>query len=180
MPKVAVLLANGCEEIEAVTIIDVLRRGGIEVVTAAVEGDSALGAHDIHLKADAKLDDLKADELDAVALPGGKPGAEKMRDDDRVKQLVQQLAKEKKLVCAICAAPIVLDAAGVIEGRRATSYPGFDLEDADYSLERVVEDDFLVTSRGPGTAMQFALALVRRLVGHERATELRQAMLVQM
>ena len=180
MAKVAVLLANGFEEIEAVTIIDVLRRADIEVVAAALEGDSALGSHDIGVSADCKIDDVKADELDAVVLPGGMPGAEKLRDDARVKQLLQEVARKKKLVCAICAAPIALDAAGVIAGRRATSYPGFELPDADYVTDRVVEDENLVTSRGPGTALEFALTLVRRLVSHEKATELRQRMLVRM
>jgi 4-methyl-5(b-hydroxyethyl)-thiazole monophosphate biosynthesis len=121
---------------------------------------------------------VKAEELDAVVLPGGMPGAERLRDDARVQQLVRAVANADRLVCAICAAPIVLDAAGVIAGRRATSYPGFELPDADYSTDRVVEDENLVTSRGPGTALQFALTLVRRLVTHERATELRQRMLV--
>ena len=180
MPKVAVLLANGCEEIEAVTIIDVLRRGGIEVVAAALQGDSALGSHDIRIGADAKVDDLSADELDAVVLPGGLAGAEALRDDERVTKLLQALASKQKLVAAICAAPIALDAAGVIDGRRATSYPGHELPDAEYSHDRVVEDDFIVTSRAPGTALEFSLALVRRLVSHEKATELRQKMLVRL
>ena len=179
MAKVAVLLANGFEEIEAVAAIDVLRRAEVEVVAAALEGDSALGSHDIRVSADAKIDEVKADELDAVVLPGGMPGAEKLRDDERVGALLQEMHRQKKLVCAICAAPIALDAAGVIEGRRATSYPGFELADADYVTERVVEDENLVTSRGPGTALEFSLALVRRLAGHEKATELRQRMLVK-
>jgi 4-methyl-5(b-hydroxyethyl)-thiazole monophosphate biosynthesis len=178
MAKVAVLLANGFEEIEAVTIIDVLRRAGVDVVVASLQGESALGSHDIRVSADCGIDDVKAEELDAVVLPGGMPGAERLRDDARVQQLVRAVANADRLVCAICAAPIVLDAAGVIAGRRATSYPGFELPDADYSTDRVVEDENLVTSRGPGTALQFALTLVRRLVTHERATELRQRMLV--
>ena len=179
MAQAAVLLANGFEEIEAVTIIDVLRRGGITVKSAALEGDSAIGSHDIRVAADCSIDDLDVAELDAVVLPGGLPGAERLRDDARVKQLLQAAAEARKLVCAICAAPIALDAAGVIEGRRATSYPGVSLQDAEYSTDRVVEEDHIITSRGPGTALEFSLALVRRLGGHEKATELRQKMLVR-
>jgi 4-methyl-5(b-hydroxyethyl)-thiazole monophosphate biosynthesis len=179
MAQAAVLLANGFEEIEAVTIIDVLRRGGVEVKAAALEGDSVLGSHDIRVAADCSIDELDVEGLDAEVLTGGLPGAEKLRDDARVKRLLVAAAAAKKLVCAICAAPIALDAAGVIEGRRATSYPGFALEDAEYVTDRVVEEDHIVTSRGPGTALEFSLALVRRLVGHERATELRQKMLVR-
>jgi 4-methyl-5(b-hydroxyethyl)-thiazole monophosphate biosynthesis len=178
MAKAVVLLANGFEEIEAVTIIDVLRRAGVDVVVASLQGESALGSHDIRVAADCMIDDVIAEELDAVVLPGGMPGSERLRDDARVQQLVRAVASANRLVCAICAAPIVLDAAGVIAGRRATSYPGFELPDADYSTDRVVEDENLITSRGPGTALQFALTLVRRLVSHERATELRQRMLV--
>ncbi len=179
MAQAAVLLANGFEEIEAVTIIDVLRRAGVEVKAAALEGDSVLGSHDIRVTADCGIGELDVDALDAVVLPGGMPGAEKLRDDARVKQLLVAAAGAQKLVCAICAAPIALDAAGVIGGRRATSYPGFVLEDAEYSTDRVVEEDHIVTSRGPGTALEFSLALVRRLVGHEKATDLRQKMLVR-
>ena len=179
MAQAAVLLANGFEEIEAVTIIDVLRRGGVEVKAAALEGESALGSHGIRVAADCNVDELAVDQLDAVVLPGGKAGAEKLRDDERVQDLLRAAGGAKKLVCAICAAPIALDAAGVIEGRRATSYPGFALQDAEYVTDRVVEEDHIVTSRGPGTALEFSLSLVRRLVGHEKATELRQKMLVR-
>jgi 4-methyl-5(b-hydroxyethyl)-thiazole monophosphate biosynthesis len=161
MAKVAVLLADGFEEIEAVTVIDVLRRAGVEVVAASLQGDGALGSHAIRVAADCTLDELNSDELDAVVLPGGMPGAEKLRDDQRVIQLLQRLAGARKLVAAICAAPIALDAAGVIEGRRATSYPGFELPDADYVTDRVVQDDHLVTSRGPGTALEFSVVLVQ-------------------
>ena len=179
MAKVAVILANGFEEIEAVAVIDVLRRAQVQVVVAALEGDSAIGSHNIRVAADCSIDELGRSDLDGVVLPGGMPGATTLRDDGRVRALVQELNQAGKLVCAICAAPIALDAAGVIAGRCATSYPGHELQDADYRTERVVEEENLITSRGPGTAIEFALTLVRRLVGHDAAIRIRQAMLVK-
>jgi 4-methyl-5(b-hydroxyethyl)-thiazole monophosphate biosynthesis len=178
-PQALVLLANGFEEIEAVTIIDVLRRAEVQVTTAALEGTSATGSHQITMQADVALDDVgDATRFDAVVLPGGMPGAETLKSDGRVRGLLQRQHAEGKLVAAICAAPIALDAAGILKGRSATSYPGFELPTANYSERRVVEADHVVTSRGPGTALEFALTLVQRLVGVERATKLRQSMLV--
>ncbi len=179
MARAALLIADGFEEIEAVTLIDVLRRGGVQVKVAALRGDAVLGAHGIRLGVDTTVAELAAGELDAVVLPGGQRNAEALRDDARVQALVRAAADGGKLVAAICAAPIALERAGVLEGKRATSYPGFELPSAEYSSDRVVEDGQLVTSRGPGTAMEFALALVRRLAGHGKATELRQGMLVK-
>jgi 4-methyl-5(b-hydroxyethyl)-thiazole monophosphate biosynthesis len=179
MTKALVLLANGFEEIEAVTIIDVLRRAGVSVVAAGLEPGRACGSHDIALETDASLDSVDATAFDAVILPGGMPGSARLRDDRRVTALVSDFAARGKLVAAICAAPIALDAAGVLKGRRATSYPGHELPSAEFSEERVVEDGNVITSRGPGTALEFALALAVRLAGPERAAELRSAMLVR-
>jgi 4-methyl-5(b-hydroxyethyl)-thiazole monophosphate biosynthesis len=178
MTRVTVPLAEGFEEIEAVTVIDVLRRAEVEVITASLHGAEVRGSHGILLRADASLETLAADTLDGIVLPGGMPGAQHLKEDARVLDLIATLARQGKLVAAICAAPIVLEAAGVLEGRRATSYPGFDLPSATYLSARVVEDGHIVTSRGPGTALEFALALVRRLTHPERALELRQRMLV--
>jgi 4-methyl-5(b-hydroxyethyl)-thiazole monophosphate biosynthesis len=179
MPKVALLISNGFEEIEAVTLIDVLRRAGVDVVVAGLNGETVLGGHDIRMHVDRGIDQVKADELDGVVLTGGAPNAQSLRDDERVQALLRAAAEADKFVCALCAAPIALDRAGVLEGKRATSYPGFELPTAEYVNERVVEDGKIITSRGPGTALEFALTLVRRLVGHVRATELRQRMLVR-
>ncbi|MBN2193739.1 MAG: DJ-1/PfpI family protein [Polyangiaceae bacterium] len=179
MAKVAVLIADGFEEIEAVTIIDVLRRAGLDVTVAGLGGDTVLGAHGIRIHVDTPVDRLSAAEFDAVVLPGGHRNAEQLRDDARVQTLVRAAADSDKFVAAICAAPIALERAGVLEGKQATCYPGYELPSAEYSNDRVVEDGRLVTSRGPGTAMEFSLALVRRLVGHAKATDLRQGMLVK-
>jgi 4-methyl-5(b-hydroxyethyl)-thiazole monophosphate biosynthesis len=176
--RVLVPLAEGFEEIEAITIIDVLRRASIDVVTAALAELVVKGSHGISVTADARLDDVASAAFDAVVLPGGMPGSRTLRDDERVLGIVRRLAREHKLVAAICAAPIALEAAGVLRGKRATSYPGNELPSARYTEERVVADGALITSRGPGTALEFALTLVERLNGPEATQKLRTGMIV--
>jgi protein deglycase len=176
--RVLVPLADGFEEIEAVTIVDVLRRASIEVVTAALGDRDVRGSHGITLRADVRLDEVSSERFDAVVLPGGMPGSKTLRDDERLRKIVQRAAGAGKLVAAICAAPIALEAAGVLAGKRATSYPGNELPSARYVEERVVADGSLVTSRGPGTALEFSLALVERLKGSDTANKLRADMLV--
>jgi len=176
--KALVLLAEGFEEIEATAIVDVLRRAGVTVTTAALGASPVRGSHGIALVADRALDGLEADAFDAVVLPGGMPGAKNLKEDPRVLRLVAKAAHDGKVVAAVCAGPIALAAAGVLAGRRATAYPGYELEGARFSEERVVVDDNVITSRGPGTAIEFSLALVDKLVGAARAEQLRRDMLV--
>jgi protein deglycase len=167
MKRVLVPLAEGFEELEAVTIVDILRRAGIEVVVASLAGSPVTGSHGIRLSADTPLAALAEQEFDMIALPGGMPGAEHLRKDPRIAELVRRMHGKGRPVAAICAAPMVLAAAGVLDGRRATSYPGF-LDDADRSTvvgDDVVVDRGVITSRGPGTALDFALALVAELAG---------------
>lgn len=167
MKRVLVPLAEGFEELEAVTIIDVLRRAGIDVVVASLAGNPVTGAHGIRLSADTPLAALAEQEFDMIALPGGMPGAEHLKKDVRIAEIVRRLHEKGKPVAAICAAPMVLAAAGVLDGRRATSYPGF-LKDAARSTvvgDAVVVDRGVITSRGPGTALDFALTLVAELAG---------------
>ena len=178
MSKAVVVLAQGFEEIEAITVIDVLRRAGIEVTIAGLECGAVHGSHDIGVIADRPIEEVDAAGFDALILPGGMPGAAHLRDDSRVRALVQGFVKAGKLCAAICAAPIALEAAGVLAGRRATSYPGFELPSAAYAEENVVIDGNIVTSRGVGTALAFALALVERLETPDLAAQLRQRMLV--
>lgn len=168
--KVLVLLAEGFEEIEAVTVIDVLRRAEIEVTSASLNGTQVKGSHGIALEADATLDDVEEQMFDAVVLPGGMPGARHLRESHAVLNLIREAAHKGKFVAAICAGPTALDVAGVLKGRRATSYPGHELTSADYvEGEPVVVDGNIVTSRGPGTAFDFALKLVEKLAGPEVA-----------
>jgi 4-methyl-5(b-hydroxyethyl)-thiazole monophosphate biosynthesis len=167
MKRVLVPLAEGFEELEAVTIIDILRRAGIEVAVASLAGSPVTGAHGIRLAADAPLAALVGQDFDMIALPGGMPGAQHLKDDPRIAAFLRRLHDAGRPVAAICAAPMVLAAAGLLEGRRATSYPGF-LEDAAVSTvvgDAVVVDRGVITSRGPGTALDFALALVEELEG---------------
>jgi protein deglycase len=178
MNRVLVLLAEGFEEIEAVTIIDVLRRADIPVTVASLTSPRACGAHDIVVTADCLLDEVKDQAFDAIILPGGMPGSRNLRDDARVIELLKKQQRLDKPLGAICAAPIALEAAGVLSGKRATSFPGYDLPSAKYSEDRVVVDGKVVTSRGPGTALEFALEWVKILAGAETADKLRQAMIV--
>lgn len=179
-PAAAVLLAEGFEEIEAVTVVDVLRRAEVETVIVGVTGERVVGAHAIEIRADCRLEEIGARRFDAVVLPGGMPGAARLRDDDRVRSLLVEQHDRGGIVAAICAAPMALAAAGLLEGRRATCYPTFRdrLGSARYADEPVVEDGAVVTSRGPATALAFALALVARLRGPEVRDELARRMLV--
>ncbi len=177
--RVAVPLAPGFEEIEAVTVIDILRRAGLEVVTAGLREGPITGSHDIAVTPDRSLDEIRSEDFDMVVLPGGIPGTDHLREDPRVLELLQEMARARKYTCAICAAPVVLKAAGVVSGKAVTSHPVVekDLGDLDYRQDRVVVDGTVVTSRGAGTAMEFALELVRILVGAEEADRLAGAML---
>lgn len=171
MPRVLVPLAAGCEELEAVTIVDLLRRAGIEVVTAGLQAGPITASRGVVLVPDMPLDDALKQDFDAVVLPGGQPGATNLEQDVRVRGLLQRMANNGRTVAAICAAPKVLAAAGLLDGKRATCYRGA-IEPAQFpkvKLESraVVADGNIVTSRGPGTAMDFALELVRILVGRE-------------
>ncbi len=171
MKRVLVPLAEGFEEIEAVTVVDVLRRAGIEVFTAALGDNPVRGSHGISVQADGSLDEAAAGDFDMVALPGGMPGATHLKSDPRVLELLRRMAGAGRYTAAICAAPSVLAAAGLLEGRRATSFPGFLDADATEGLtladDPVVVDGRVITSRGAGTAMDFALELVARLQGPE-------------
>ncbi len=167
MKRVLVPLAEGFEELEAVTIIDVLRRAGIEVVTAALAGNPVTGSHGIPLTADTGLDAVAELDFDLLALPGGMPGAAQLKADARVARIIRRLHDNGRPVAAICAAPMVLAAAGVLEGHRATCYPGFLDGAAQLTVveDPVVVDRGIITSRGPGTALDFALELVAQLEG---------------
>jgi 4-methyl-5(b-hydroxyethyl)-thiazole monophosphate biosynthesis len=167
MPKVLVPLAQGCEEIEAVTIINILRRAGIEVISAGLDDLPVLGSRGVMMLPDISLDTALQQSFDMIVLPGGQPGTDNLNADKRIIALLQQMAQQGKYVAAICAAPAVMASAGLLDGKQATSFP----ETLDAFPEvmqqaaAVVEDGKLITSRGPGTAMDFALMLVERLAG---------------
>ena len=168
MANALVLLADGFEEIEAVTIIDVLRRGDVVVTTASLGGQRVTGSHQICIEADALLDEIAVESFDAVVLPGG-PAAKTLREDARAQATIKRAAAAGKVLAAVCAGPTALEAAGVLAGKRATSYPGNALPSASWVQESVVIDGDVITSRGPGTTMAFALAVVERLSGEKVA-----------
>jgi protein deglycase len=168
-PRVLVPLAQGCEELEAVTIIDLLRRAEIDVVTAGLDEDPVQAAHGVTITPDTTLDDALGQDFDMVVLPGGLPGADNLNEDARIHGVCQKMVESGKFAAAICAAPIVLAKAGLLSGKKATSYPGFldkmDLPDVTYTGSAVECDGQVLTSRGPGTAMDFALAIIEQLQG---------------
>ncbi|NYT01996.1 MAG: DJ-1/PfpI family protein [Methanosarcinales archaeon] len=177
--KVVVPMAEGFEEIEFVTIVDLLRRAGIQVVTAALKEGPVEGSHGIRMMADLSLDQVDPRNFDALALPGGYPGFVNLGRDQRVVRLVQEMDRAGKYVTAICGAPSVLISAGVVEGRKATINPaGRDQLSADqYRSDRVVVDGKMITSQAVGTAMEFALKLVEVFAGEEASKKLRAEIL---
>jgi 4-methyl-5(b-hydroxyethyl)-thiazole monophosphate biosynthesis len=171
MSKVLIPLADGCEEIEAVTVVDILRRAGVEVTTAGLGREPVTCSRRTTIVPDAALDDVMAEPFDMIVLPGGMPGAAHLKNDPRILKLLKEMANSGKYVAAICAAPIALHAAGLLQNKTATSFPGF-LDKLpgshNYTSRTVVVDGNVVTSRGPGTAMDFALTLVELLAGPEQ------------
>ena len=175
MACVLVPLAQGCEELEAVTVVDLLRRAGIGVVTAGLDAQPVRASRGMILLADMTLDAALQQEFDMIVLPGGLPGADHLRDDPRVIELLKKMAASDRYTAAICAAPRVLARAGLLDGKRATSYPGaLDIDAVpgiEYLEMPVVADGRVITSRGPGTAMDFALTLIEALAGKTKRDE---------
>lgn len=180
--NVIVFLAEGFEEVEALTVVDYLRRVKPITVQMIAIGDSlhVSGSHHIEVKANKHIDELaELDAYEAVIIPGGMPGAANLRDDQRVIKIVREMNEAGKLVAAICAGPIVLEKAKIIDGKRMTSFPGFekDFPNSFYQADAVVRDKNIITSRGPGTAVDFALEIVTVLVGEKEAETLRKNIL---
>jgi len=178
--RVLVPIADGSEELEAVSIIDVLRRAGAAVTVASVDSLQVTASRGVRIVADCWIDEVAGESFDLIALPGGMPGSEHLRDSAPLLALLKRQQEEGRLLAAICAAPVVvLQHHGLIAGRRATCHPSVAerLENQDAVTERVVVDGNLVTSRGPGTAVEFALALVSLLFGEATARQVGAAML---
>jgi protein deglycase len=173
MTKALVFLATGFEEIETVTVIDVLRRANIEVTIAALTPEPTEGAHGMKVVPDTNLDNVNVSNFDAVIVPGGNPGYKNLRKDQRVLRMIKEAFDSNKIVAAICAGPAVLSDSGILEGKTCTIYPGMDNElekgGGKPKLDNVVVDGNLITSRGPATALPFALKLVEVLVGKQVA-----------
>ena len=175
MANVLVPLAQGCEELEAVTVVDLLRRAGIEVVTAGLDEQPVRASRGLVLLPDMTLDRALLQEYDMIVLPGGLPGADNLGNDARIIERLQSMSIAGKYTAAICAAPRVLARAGLLDGKRATCYPGAleanTVPGLDCRDTPVVMDGTVITSRGPGTAMDFALTLIELLAGKQQRDE---------
>ena len=180
MTKVLVPLAQGCEELEAITITDLLVRANIEVVTAGLDEAPVTAARGTKIIPDTHIDTLIDKAFDMVVLPGGLPGADYLDNDPRIQNLLVKMASAEKYTAAICAAPKVLASAGLLDNKKATSYPGvidkMSINGLSYQQQAVVQDGKVITSRGPGTAMDFSLELIEVLVGKDKRVEVENAL----
>lgn len=172
MTSVLVPLAQGCEELEAVTIIDLLRRAGVEVVAAGLDAEPVKASRGVVLIPDTTLDEALQQEFDMIVLPGGQPGTDNLNRDPRIHELLKTLHAQGKYTAAICAAPKVLATAGLLDDRSATGYPGvlekMNMPGINFIDAPVVKDEKVITSRGPGTAIDFALTLIETLKGLDK------------
>ncbi len=177
---VYLFLADGFEEIEALTVLDVLRRAGVEVKSVGVTGKIANGSHKIPVTCDITEEELDLNsDFDMIILPGGLPGAHNLNDSKIVDALIQRAVQQSKFICAICAAPYVLGIRGVLNGKRATCYPGFEdkLLGATVVDAGVVRDDKIITGRAMGSAIDFALEIAEALCGKETKDKLRASII---
>ena len=183
--KVLVILADGFEEVEALSPIDVLRRSGACVTVAGLKperGNLVRGAHNAWVGCDVELWDVREDRFDAIVLPGGMPGALNLHKSEMVNSMILDTYKRGDLVCAICASPaFVLAPTGILNGRKCTCYPGCEekYSHLDFCGERVVRDGNVITSAGPGTALEFGLAISEALFGPEVSLQVKSDMLVK-
>ena len=182
MGTVYVFFADGFEEIEALTIVDVLRRADLKVKVVSVTPDEiVVGAHDVSILCDINFVNCDFYDADMLVLPGGMPGAATLSEHPGLGRFLPTSAAHNKRIAAICAAPMALGKLGILKGYRATCYPGFEgyLEGAEYVNEPVVMDKNIITGRGPGAAMDFAFKIVEELVSKEKVVELKNGMLVK-
>ena len=171
--RVLVVLADGFEEVEAISPIDVLRRAGASVTVAGLKpekGNLVRGAHDIWVHCDVELRDVREDRFDAIVLPGGMPGAMNLHKSEMVNSIILDNYKRGDLVCAICASPaFVLASTGILDGKKCTCYPGCETvaPNVSFSQDRAVKDGNVITSKGPGTALEFGLLIAEALFGKD-------------
>lgn len=170
-------LAEGFEEIEAMTVVDVLRRAGIKVTTAGLPGTIVEGSRNVKVLADTKLEDVVEKDYDAVILVGGSPGYTNLSKSQKVKKIIGELHRDGKLVAAICGAPTVLAEAGILTNVKATCYPGLEKYIPKPRNERLLVEGNVITSQGPATAMEFSLKLVEHLAGKETMKNVKEQLL---
>ncbi len=176
MANVVMLLAKGFEETEAIVPVDLLKRAGANVILVSTEGElSVSGAHGISVAADISIEDLHKEEMDCLVLPGGATGTELLRENPQVASLIEYAAGKGIIIAAICAAPTILGNMGLLEGRNAAVYPGFDdesMQSANITGKKVEHDDIFITAEGMGVAFEFGFKLVEVLFGADKVTEL--------
>ncbi len=179
--KAAIILAPGYEELEAVAVIDMLRRAGVDIKIVALEEGPVPSARDVKIVPDVIFDEIKDEKFDLVVLPGGIDSTERLSKDERVVSLLKRQLDEERMIGAICAAPTVLDKHGLSEGKTITCHPVCQeaVKNSRLSQDRVVTDGLLITSKGPGTALEFALKLVERLCGREKMEEVNKGVLAK-
>lgn len=177
--RILVPLAEGFEEIEALTIIDVLRRAGIEVDVVGIPSSIVKGSRGVRVIADKKLNEIDPDEYDGIILPGGNPGYINLGKSSKLLEILKRMNAQGRLIGAICAAPLVLVKAGILKNRKATVYPGLEKEIPHPRDEDVVVDENIITSKGPGTSMKFALKIVEILLGKSKSESLKKKLLVR-
>ena len=178
--RVLIPLADGFEEIEAITIIDVLRRAEIDVTTIFLKTNPVVGSHKIQVVADKSIDDVQTSDFDVIVLPGGMPGSSNLKANDHIIEMIKEIHSSEGYISAICAAPIVLGHAGVLDGKKVTCYPGFEdqLGSADYIGDPVMVDGKIITGKGPGCAIPFALKLVEIIKNKDLSTQLKNGLQV--
>lgn len=178
MKKVYIFLADGFEEVEGLTVVDIARRAGIDAVMVSITGKKMVeGAHGIGVSADILFDEHEFLDADMLVLPGGMPGTNALMEHEALRNLLIEFDNKKKNIAAICAAPSIFGMNGLLKGKNAACYPGFEnkLIKANVCYDNVVEDGHIITSRGMGTAIEFSLAIVTKLIGKEAADNLAKA-----
>ena len=181
MKSICIFLATGFEETEALFPLDILRRGGMDVKTVSVTGEKVVvGAHGVPVGADVLFEDLNQEDVEMIVLPGGLPGATNLDAHPGLDKLIMDFAAAKKPLAAICAAPMVYGKRGLLNGKKATCYPGFDkfLEGAEYTGNLVEVADNFITGKGPGAAWKFGFAILEKYAGADKMNEVKSGMLI--
>lgn len=180
--KVAVYFATGYEEIEALSVVDILRRGKVEVLMVGVNDQTVIGAHNISINMDTTLDQMSHDDIDMMILPGGGLGTRNLAASKALASQLKAFKEQGKWLAAICAAPSVLGELGLLEGEKATCYPGFEekLLGSLYENERVVVSNRIITGVGPGASLEFGYKVLEIIQGKEAADEVKKGMLANL
>lgn len=175
--KAFIVLADGFEEIEAVSVIDILKRANIKIIKAGVGSYTIKGDHGILIKTEKTLKEINPDDYNAIILPGGSKGVENLKESEILLKIIKRYDSQNKLVCAICAAPLVLEKSGVLEKRNATIYPSLKSKIPIFRNKKVVQDGNIITSKGPATAISFSLRITENLTNKKTADKVKKRLL---